>query len=71
MDFILNKREFKDVIYLRYDWKISNILFICVCGDVFDVDYVMVCRRGGFIIRRYNELRDLEVEILKMVCNDV
>ena len=28
----------------------------------------MVCQRGGFIIQRHNELRDLETE---MVCNDV
>ena len=25
----------------------------------------------GFIIQRHNELLDLEVEILRMVCNDV
>ena len=31
----------------------------------------MVCRRGGFIIQRHNELRDLEAEMLSMVCNDV
>ena len=31
----------------------------------------MVCRHGGFIIQRHNELRDLESEMLKMVCNDV
>ena len=31
----------------------------------------MVCRRRGFIIQRHNELRDLEAEMLKMVCNDV
>ena len=33
----------------------------------------MVCRRGGFIIQRHNELRDLEADMLSMVdvCNDV
>ena len=31
----------------------------------------MVCRGGGFIIQRHKELRDLEAEMLKMVCNDV
>ena len=32
----------------------------------------MVYRRGGFIIQRYNELLDLEAEMLKIViCNDV
>ena len=44
---------------------------ICVCGDVFNVDHAMVCRRGGFIIQRHNELRDLEADMLSMVCNDV
>ena len=37
----------------------------------FSVDQAMVCQRGGFIIQRHNELRDLEVEMLGMVCNDV
>ena len=71
MDFILNKREFKDSIHLRYDWQISDTPATCACGDVFHVDHAMVCRRRGFIIQRHNELRDLEAEMLKMVCNDV
>ena len=28
--------------------------------DVFDIDHAMICRRGGFIIQRHNEFRDLE-----------
>ena len=31
----------------------------------------MVCQRGGFIIQHHNELRDLEAEMLRMVCDDV
>ena len=31
----------------------------------------MISKRGGFIIQRHNELRDLEAESLNMVCNDV
>ena len=31
----------------------------------------MVCWLRGFIIQRHNELRDLEAEMLRMVCNDV
>ena len=30
----------------------------------------MICKRGGFIIQRHNVLRDLEAELLKMVCYD-
>ena len=31
----------------------------------------MICMRGGFVIQRHNELRDLEAELLYMVCKDV
>ena len=31
----------------------------------------MICKRGGFVIQRHNELRDLEAEMLRMVCNGV
>ena len=71
MDFNLNKREFRNGIRLRYDWEIPDAPSVCVCGDEFTVDHAMVCRHGGFIIQRHNELRDLEAEMLKMVCNDV
>ena len=44
---------------------------ICAFGDQFSVDHAIVCQRGGFIIQRHNELRDLIAEMLRMVCNDV
>ena len=31
----------------------------------------MICRHGGLIIQRHNEIRDLEAEMLRMVCTDV
>ena len=31
----------------------------------------MICMRGGFVIQGHNELRDLEEELLNMVCKDV
>ena len=71
MGFTLNKGESRDAVKLRYDWEIAEKPSICVCGDVFNVDHAMVCRRGGFIIQRHNELRDLEADMLSMVCNDV
>ena len=56
---------------MRYDWQISDTPSTSACGNVFYVDHAMVCRRGGFIIQRHNELRDREAEMLKIVCNDV
>ena len=71
MGFNLNKREFRDAIKLRYDWPVDDILSTCVCGDAFTVDHAMLCKRGGFVTQRHNELRDLEAELLIMVCTDV
>ena len=44
---------------------------VCVCGNHFKVDHAMICKRGGFVIQRHNELRDLQAEMLRMVCNGV
>ena len=47
MDLKLNKREFKDPAHLRYDWQISDVTNVCVCGEPFNVDHAMICKRGG------------------------
>ena len=65
LDYKLNKKEFRDAIKLRYDWEITDTPMICACGVQFGVDHAMVCQRGGFIIQRHNELRDLEAEMLR------
>ena len=67
----LNKSEFKDAIKMRYNWKISDLPKTCVCRDIFDVDHAMICKRGGFVIQRHNELRHLEAELHSTVCKDV
>ena len=71
MNFNLNKREFRDAVKLRYDWEIADLPAMCTCGDLFTVDHAMVCRHGGLIIQRHNEIRDLEAEMLRMVSTDV
>ena len=71
LDYNLNKKEFRDAIKLRYDWEITDTPMLSACGVQFSVDHPMVRKRGGFIIQRHNKLRDLEAEMLRMVCNDV
>ena len=44
---------------------------VCVCGCDFNADHAMICQRGGLIIQRHNKIRDLEAELLDMVCHDV
>jgi len=45
MDLNLNKREFKDAVNLRFDWQISDVTNVCVCGESFNVDHAMICKR--------------------------
>ena len=71
MDFDLNKREFRDAVRLRYDWPIPDNPSVCVCGSMFTVDHAMICQRGGLVIQRHNEIRNLQAELLDMVCYDV
>ena len=71
MNFDLSKREFRDAVKLRYDWYVPDMPFVCVCRDHFSVDHAMIGKRGGFVIQRHNELRDLEAEMLRMLCNGV
>ena len=72
LDYNLNKKEFRYVIKFRCDWEITDTPLICACGDQFSVDHGIVCQHGRLIIQRHiNEPRDLEPEVLRMVCNDV
>ena len=71
LGFNLNKREFRDALRLRYNWPFTDIPSKCVCGEDFSVEHAMICRRGGFIIQRHDELRNMEAELLSSVCNDV
>ena len=42
-----------------------------MCGTSFSVDHAMICRHGGLIFIRHNELQDLTAEWLQEVCHDV
>ena len=46
IDLNLNKREFKDAVHLRYDWQINDVPNVCICGEPFNVDHAMICKRG-------------------------
>ena len=71
MNFDLSKREFRGALRLRCDWPIPDSPSVCVCGCCFTVDHAMICQQGGLVIQHHNETRDLEAELLDMVCYDV
>ena len=62
MNFDLNKNEFRDAVKFRYHWVVPDTRSVCVCGDIFGVDYAMMCKRNRFVIQRHNEQRGLELE---------
>ena len=43
----------------------------CPCGKKFYVTHTINCKRGGFVIMRHNNVRDLEANLLKIVHSDV
>ena len=69
--FHLEKQSFRDALYLRYGIPLPRLPQKCVCGAPFNEVHGLNCQRGGFVIIRHNEVRDLTAELLAEVCNDV
>ena len=67
----LNKEQFNDALRLRYNIPLDNLPSRCACGEVFDVNHALSCKKGGFITRRHDSLKDLLTVLLDKVCVDV
>ena len=69
--FTLNKKDFTDAIALRYGWPLDDLPDMCSCGAAFDATHAMVCKKGGFVCMRHDEVRDITAQMLKEACHDV
>ena len=69
--YCLNKQEFRDAICLRYGWDIPNIPPYCACDSRNNVDHTLICKKGGFVSMRHNNLRDLNADLQRNICRDV
>ena len=69
--FALTKHEFWDAVRLRYGWTLTRLPAACACGERFDLTHALSCKKGGFVVQRHNELRDLTANLLDKVCRDV
>ena len=71
--FTLNKQEFHDAMLLRYDFRIKDIASVCACGDKNNVNHTLICKKGGFVSLRHNNLRYVTADILRShsICKDV
>ena len=67
----LNKEQFTDALKLRYNQRLRNLPTHCPCGEVFNVEHALNCKKGGFIAQRHDNLRDLFTCLLSKVCKNV
>ena len=58
-NYSLNKQKFLDAVRLRYQLPILNLPTRCPCGEKFDTQHAMSCKKGGFVTLRHNKLRDI------------
>ena len=69
--FFLSKRDFRDVLVLRYDWQVESVPIPCVCGAAFSADHALTCSFGGYPTVRHNEIRYFIADKLLEICHDV
>ena len=51
--------------------KTYNLSTSCPCGNKFDIQHSLSCKKGGFIYKtRHNDLRDLTANMMLEVCKD-
>ncbi len=64
LGYCLSKRDFRDSICLRYDWRISDMPLYCGCGNANNVDHALTCKLGGYVHLRHDTLVDTESKLL-------
>ena len=56
---------------IRYDISLKYLPSRCVCSQIFNLEHVLSCKKGGFIILRHDKLRDFTANLLSEVCHDL
>ena len=67
----LTKQLFWDLIRILYGWKLTKPPVYCECGEKFDLQHALPCKKGGFVSLRHNFVRDITSSLLSEVCKDV
>ena len=70
-DFDLNKEEYRDALRIRYNLPLEGLPRSCACGEQFNINHALTCKKGGFISIRHDEVRDLLTMQLDKVCHNV
>ena len=57
--FDLSAQEFRDALAIRYRKPLLNLPPKCdSCSAPSSLDHFLICRRGGLVVQRHNEIRD-------------
>ena len=66
--FDLTAQEFRNALALRYRKPLLNIPSGCDgCGTPFSLDHALVCRKGGLITQRHDEVRGAVGDLAALV----
>ena len=71
IDNVFDKQSFRDAICMRYNWNFPNTPRHCACGAKHSTDHILMCKKGGYVSMRHDNLRNLEASFLREVCKDV
>ena len=71
LGYAYNKVDFRDSVFLRYNWAIPKTPRYCDCKAENDNNHILNCKRGGYVNYRHNNVRDSVAEYLRLVTNDV
>ena len=56
---------------MRYGKELRGLPSHCPCGQKFDANHALNCKKGGFVIIRHNTIRDFEADLLAEAHKDV
>ena len=51
-----SKRDFRDLVRMRYGMRLRDLPEKCACGNSNSLDHSQSCRLGGFIIARHHDI---------------
>ena len=69
--YMLDKQEFWDLVNIRCGRPFPRTPRTCLCGNNFNIEHALTCKKGEFITLCHNRLSNITVTLLKEVCHDV
>jgi hypothetical protein len=72
-DLVLSRQAFRDAIALRMGVNLPDSLpaYCPSCGDPFSVSHALKCKKGGWVMRRHNEVARVWRALFKRVSDIV